>query len=263
MTAPTRDQLPRRARAHLAAGRSRLIYNPYATATWRISSASAATYYLKAAFVGTYPSLAGERDRCVWLRERDVAVPEVVDYGADRGVEWMLTAALPGDDATTPHYLADPQVTVPLLAAGLRSFHNVDPAGCPFDYRMPVAVDHAAGRVAAGAVSAYGFHDVHDGLTPATALARLQELNVEECQPVVCHGDYTPPNVLLDAGQVAGYLDLGEVGIADRWRDLAIATWSVTWNFGPGYEDLFLDSYGAEWDLHRRDLYRLLYDLES
>jgi hypothetical protein len=41
---------------------------------------------------------------------------------------------------------------------------------------------------------------VPDGLTPATALARLRELSVEECQLVVCHGDYTPPNVLLDAG---------------------------------------------------------------
>lgn len=50
---------------------------------------------------------------------------------------------------------------------------------------------------------------------------------------------------------------------AGRWRDLAVATWSVTWNFGPGYEDLFLDSYGVTCDHRRRDLYRLLYDLES
>jgi len=34
--------------------------------------------------------------------------------------------------------------------------------------------------------------------------------------------------VLLGAGRVVGYLDLGEVGIADRSRDLAVATWSMT-----------------------------------
>lgn len=60
-----------------------------------------------------------------------------------------------------------------------------------------------------------------------------------------------------------GYLDLGEVGLSDRWRDLAVGTWSVTWNVGPGYEDLFLAAYGTDWDTARRDLYRLLYDLES
>lgn len=37
----------------------------------------------------------------------------------------------------------------------------------------------------------------------------------------------------------------------------------MTWNVGPGYEDLFLAAYGTDWDTARRDLYRLLYDLES
>jgi kanamycin kinase len=199
MYAPSRDQLPQRARQHLGAGRSRLIYNPYSTATWRIASASGEACYLKAAFVGTYPSLTAERERCMWLREW-VSVPEVVDHGADNGVEWMLTAALPGVNATAPKHLADPEVTVPLLADGLRSFHDIDPAASPFDYRMPVAGDPVARRIAAGAVAIDGFHDVHRGLDPSTALARLDDLNIEECQLVVCHGDYTPPNVLLDAG---------------------------------------------------------------
>lgn len=79
---------------------------------------------------------------------------------------------------------------------------------------------------------------------------------------MVCHGDYCLPNVLLDGGRVVGYLDLGEVGVSDRWRDLAVGTWSVTWNVGPGYEDLFLAAYGTDWAPARRDLYRLLYYLE-
>lgn len=80
---------------------------------------------------------------------------------------------------------------------------------------------------------------------------------------VVCHGDYCLPNVMIATGRVVGYLDLGEAGVAERRRDLAVATWSVTWNVGPGFEDLFLDAYGTDWDVPRRDFYRLLYDLES
>ena len=60
-----------------------------------------------------------------------------------------------------------------------------------------------------------------------------------------------------------GFVDLGERGVADRWWDLAVATWSVTWNFGPGLEDLFLKEYGIERDQARIEYYRLLYDVVS
>ena len=51
--------------------------------------------------------------------------------------------------------------------------------------------------------------------------------------------------------------------MADRWWDLAVATWSVTWNLGPGYEALFLEEYGVGRDDRRVAFYRLLYDVVS
>jgi kanamycin kinase len=80
---------------------------------------------------------------------------------------------------------------------------------------------------------------------------------------VVCHGDYCLPNVLLEGGDVAGFVDLGELGVADRWWDLAVATWSLAWNLGGGHEALFLAEYGAEPDPARMAFYRLLYDVVS
>lgn len=80
---------------------------------------------------------------------------------------------------------------------------------------------------------------------------------------MLCHGDYCFPNVLIEDQRVVGYLDLGEVGVADRWWDLAVATWSTTWNVGPGWEELFLESYGIQPDQERMAYYRLLYDLAS
>ncbi len=80
---------------------------------------------------------------------------------------------------------------------------------------------------------------------------------------VLCHGDYCLPNVLIDSGCVSGYVDLGELGLADRWWDLSVATWSLTWNLGPGWEDVFLDVYGIAVDPARMHYFRLLYDLVS
>jgi kanamycin kinase len=45
--------------------------------------------------------------------------------------------------------------------------------------------------------------------------------------------------------------------VADRWADLAIATW----NYGPGRETALLDAHGVAPDPERTRHYRLLYEL--
>ncbi|MCB9751517.1 MAG: hypothetical protein H6713_16205 [Myxococcales bacterium] len=60
------------------------------------------------------------------------------------------------------------------------------------------------------------------------------------------------PNALLQGEEVAGYVDLGELGVA--WRDLAVASRSVTWNTGPGREGLFLETHGVAPDPARHML---------
>lgn len=263
-TAPVVSDLPHPARRHLDASHAEPIYAPYHTATWRTVDARGEVRYLKAGTVGVYPGLEAERDRFLWLASRDAPVPDVLDHGSDGRIEWLLTRELPGTPATDPELLADPERTVPALAEGLRALHDIDPTGCPFDYRLAVSVAHAASRVEAGLVDPAGFHPEHRHLDPATALAALRDaVPVEERDVVVCHGDYCPPNALLRDGRVVGYLDVGELGLAERWRDLAVATWSTGWNFGPGHEQRFLDAYGCEDDPARRAAYRLLYDLEA
>ena len=39
-----------------------------------------------------------------------------------------------------------------------------------------------------------------------------------------------PNTILSDAGQWSGHVDLGTMGTADRWADLAVATWSTAGN---------------------------------
>ena len=69
--------------------------------------------------------------------------------------------------------------------------------------------------------------------------------------------------MLLRDLAVTGYVDLGELGVADRWRDVAVGGWSTCWNFGDEFEALFYESYGVEPEPRRIRYYRLLYDLVS
>ena len=79
---------------------------------------------------------------------------------------------------------------------------------------------------------------------------------------MVCHGDACAPNTLIgDDGRWSSHVDLGALGVGDRWADIAIATWSTQWNYGPGWERALLDAYGIEPDPERTAWYRLLWDM--
>ena len=78
---------------------------------------------------------------------------------------------------------------------------------------------------------------------------------------VVCHGDACCPNTLIgDDGVWIGHVDFGQLGLGDRWADIAVASWSTEWNYGPGWEDALIDAYGVEPDRERLAYYRALWD---
>ncbi len=105
------------------------------------------------------------------------------------------------------------------------------------------------------------WHPEHRGLTVDEAIRIVRDPPPVD-QLVVCHGDACAPNTLIaDDGKCSGRVDLGALGVADRWADLAIATWSTRWNYGPGWEHPLLEAYGVTADPVRTAYYRLLWDL--
>jgi kanamycin kinase len=80
---------------------------------------------------------------------------------------------------------------------------------------------------------------------------------------VVCHGDACAPNTLLDDnGEWRAHVDLGGLGVGDRWADLAVMAWSTEWNYGTGWVMTVYDAYGVEPDEEKIRYYRLLWTLE-
>ena len=232
--------------------------------TWRLTSPDGKVRFAKVATGGDrYPTLRGEAERMVWAAPY-LPVPEVVALEEHGSTTILLSEALPGRDATHDAWRSDLPALVRALGRGLRAFHDaVGDEWCPFRFDLARALAHVEERVRTGASHGTGFHQEHAHLTPAQALAELEATAPDDEDLVVCHGDFCPPNALVQDWRVTGYVDLGELGAADRWWDVAVGAWSVCWNFGQELEPVFYESYGVDPDPERIRFFRLLYDLAS
>ncbi len=240
----------------------RWMFTPEAV-TYQVTNPNGGDWFLKVASAGWSPSLEAEARRMEWGR-RHLPVPRVVDFGSISQRQWLLTERIPGRNGVDPVLAQYPERLVRTLASGLWRFHQTPVSECPFDFRLDRALAHARQRLEAGVIRPeVDFHAEFAHFSAVEAVEWLETMRPKSESLVVCHGDYCPPNILVEGGIATGFVDLGELGVADRWWDLAVATWSVTWNFGPGLEDLFLDGYGIERDQARIEYFRLLYDVVS
>jgi kanamycin kinase len=217
--------------------------------------------FVKWAPAGSPLDLAAEAARMTWAGAY-TPVPRVLSEGADGEGSWLVTAALPGHSAVSPRWLADPRTAVIAIGAGLRAMHDALPAAdCPFSWMAAGRIAAAQRAAAAGRLDTSDWAAEHRELGVEGVLAQVRDIPPAG-QLVVCHGDACAPNTLItDDGRWSGHVDLGDLGVADRWADLAIATWSAGWNYGPGWERLLLDAYGIKPDAGRIRYYRLLWEL--
>ena len=203
--------------------------------TFQVGS-GAAREFVKVSPPAWSQHLVAERDRLRWAA-RYVRVPRVL--GAGEG--WLHTAGLRGRSAVDPHWVADPRTAARAIGAGLRLLHDRLPVDdCPFG--PPPWV------------------------TDSLPIDRL----------VVCHGDACAPNTLIDddggppqaggapacegSAPSCGHVDLGDLGVADRWADLAVATLSLSWNYLGSWDGELLDAYGVDPDPARIEYYRRLWN---
>ncbi|KJC63383.1 aminoglycoside 3'-phosphotransferase [Agreia bicolorata] len=191
------------------------------------------------------PSFEHEVARLRWAAPF-IEVPRVLASGSGDDGSWMLMAGIPGHSAVDARFTSDgraARVAARAIGAGLRRMHDARPVdSCPYSWSISqrIARAQAEGLAVDGALEA------------PPSIDRL----------VVCHGDACAPNTLLDDdGSFVGHVDLGSLGVADRWADLAVATWSLEWNYAGGalLESELLDAYGVARDAPRMRYYRALW----
>lgn len=153
----------------------------------------------------------------------------------------------------------------------LATLHALPVKSCPFLRRLDRTVADAAEAVRRGVVDVMDFDFLRDGRSAENLLTELRlrqprAAELESADLVVCHGDPCLPNLLIDpvSGQCTGVIDLGRLGVADRYLDLALIHRSMSRPHKNQQYDAaaaadFLATYGiSDPDPWRLDFYCLL-----
>ena len=230
----------------------------------RYARAGAPALFLKTVAAPDGGPLGDEAARLRWMAARGVPVPAVRHYALSEGWEYLLLDEVPGTDASavvSGLATAGPRRAAPVvraLADALRRLHATPAADCPFRHPAPARVAEARERTRRGLVDESDFDEARRGRRAedlvADLEADLETLRPEEEVPVLTHGDYCLPNVILDLGPggaadgaevaVSGLIDCGSAGLADPYQDLALAARSITANLGPQWVPEFFARYG-------------------
>lgn len=194
-------------------------------------------YFIKTAPKG---ALKAECEMNAYFHSLELG-PQVLCYVQEEA-DWMVTAAIPGHDCTHDTYLQDPKRLAETTGRLLRMLHDRDPSGCPGpDLNKSYA--HRAMRCRRDGA----FHPAFtDAAGPEQALALAREYSCPD-SPVLLHGDYCLPNILLDNWNFSGFIDVGGGGTGDRHIDLYWGCWSLQYNLKDSrWCTRFLDAYGRD-----------------
>ncbi|MGN7999274.1 APH(3') family aminoglycoside O-phosphotransferase [Sphingomonas sp. 22176] len=224
-------------------------------AVYRLARTGENYLYLKVAGAETLSDLVDEMARLRWLGAY-LPVPLLHGFGLEAGGGWMLTGRLPG---RTAYQLleADP-VAAPALAESLARFlrrlHAIPAERCPFNADHALRLAAAKDRMDAGLVEEDEFDDARLGQSAQVVWDEMLAAMPAALDRVVTHGDFSLDNLLVVDGEVIGCIDLGRVGIADPWQDLAIL-WHSLAEFGDDAAAAMLQAYGIALDSAKLDFH--------
>lgn len=207
-----------------------------------------------------------------WL-EGKLPAPKVLAFEIMEEKSFLLMSRVYGDMACSEYYLEHPKVLLKALAEALKMMWSLDISDCPNLRDLDTELSEGKYRVENGLVDVEDAEPTTFGEggfeSPAHLLQWLEE-NRPVQEPVFSHGDFCLPNVLLTDGEVSGFIDLGDAGVGDKWRDIALCYRSLKHNFdgtfgGKVYEDfnpdMLFEALEIEPDWEKLNYYILLDEL--
>ncbi|MDE5803640.1 MAG: aminoglycoside 3'-phosphotransferase [Lachnospiraceae bacterium] len=210
---------------------------------------------------------------CRWLKDR-IPVPRIEAYCVADKKAYSLMSRIYGKMACDETYMENPVRLLDIVTKALQMLWNVDIADCPCDNSLSVKLAMARYNVENGLVDLDNVEPEtfgENGFASPAELLRWLEDNRPEEDLVFSHGDFCLPNLFADGDRVTGFIDLGKMGVADRWQDIALCYRSLKHNFegkynggkvyGGYYPEMLFERLGVKPDWEKLKYYILLDEL--
>lgn len=209
-----------------------------------------------------------------WIGNQ-IPIPSILVYCVVEGMAYTLMTKIDGKMLCSMEYFEQPEKLINLVAQGLKKLWKIDVKECPYKTsRLDERLKAAEYNVVHDLVDINNVEPETFGpkgfANPSELLDWLKNNRPEE-DIVLTHGDYCLPNVFVKENEISGFIDLGKMGPADRWQDIAIAIRSLKHNFDGKYTDgkkifdfnlhKFLDALGIDFDSQKYKYYILLDEL--
>jgi streptomycin 3"-kinase len=210
--------------------------------------------------------LAAERDRTCWIDTTDIPSARVLDWRETEAGACLVTQAVSGVPASELA-LSSLRLAWPSVVRAVRALHGLPTEQCPFDRGLASMISLAQATVREDRVKVAYLPVALQRTPPTQILTQIESelplrLAQERDSLVVCHGDLCLPNILVDpsTGQVQAFIDLGRLGTADPYGDIALllATARETWSdeaISARADRQFSEIYGTQLDAGRQDFY--------
>lgn len=210
---------------------------------------------------------------CRWLDGR-IPVPKILEYVVADDKAYCLMSRIYGKMICDDVYMTHPEKLLEMIGEAMKMLWAVDIRDCPCNASLDVKLGMAKYNVENGLVDIENTEPEtfgENGFSSPEALLDWLENNRPEEEFVFSHGDFSLPNILADKDCVTGFIDLGKMGNADRWQDIAICYRSLKHNFAgkyrggkpyKGYDsEMLFEKIGIEVDPDKLKYYILLDEL--
>lgn len=210
--------------------------------------------------------LREECDRVEWFSGQGLPGPHPVLWRRTGEAACLVTTAVYGVPAARVS-AEELSAAWPSITETVRTLHEIPTDTCPFERGVTKMFAKAEDVVARDAVNPEFLPEEQLDIPTRVLLARLRaQLDVriaqEAAEYVVCHGDLCLPNIVLDPNtlSVTGFLDLGRLGVADPYVDIALllANSREVWPDERSALDAdrrFAERYGIDLDADRQRFY--------
>lgn len=208
-----------------------------------------------------------------WLGGR-LPAPRIICHEMQEGCDYLLMTRIRGDMSCADKYLKDSDSLAQTLASGLKQLWGIDISDCPCNMNLDRKLKMAEYNVQNHLVDTEHVDPHTFGENGFESPKHLLDYLYTHRPPedlVLSHGDFCLPNIILENGQISGYIDLGKMGIADRWQDIALCYRSLRDNCRGKYHktprqfschpDLLFEKLGIAPDWDKINYYLLLDEL--